>query len=133
MTGVLNWWKPQSVGASLYPAPFSTTLNVAGSSYSRPQGLPGASGTISFTGGDLTGTLSYPFTLSPLHKVFIPLPGSKSVTFTLSPLTGLFSGQFLDALHKEPFHGVLLQQQDAAAGFFLDSGGSGVVNLTVSP
>jgi YVTN family beta-propeller protein len=132
LSGTLNWWKPQTT-ARLYPAAFATTLDVAGSGYARAAGLPGTSGTLSIIGGGLNPDIGQPFTLNSAHGVVIAAQSVHPVKFTLGLNTGVFTGSFYEGATKETFHGVILQNQDSGAGFFLDSTASGQVGLSVSP
>jgi hypothetical protein len=53
------------------------------------------------------------------------------VTFTLNASTGAFSGTFIDAKTTQSYHGIILQQQNAGAGLFIDSTSSGYVDLDI--
>jgi hypothetical protein len=133
LTGTMNWWKPARAASSAYPAAISTTLQVAGSSYERSAGLSGTGGGLAFSGGRITGTATYPFSLTPPLRITIPSSGSHTVTFVLTPLTGVFNGTVIDGTSPAGYHGVLLEQQNYGAGYFTDPAGGGAVNMTLGP
>ncbi len=133
LTGTMNWWKPAGPAASAYPPAISTTLLAAGSSYNHLTGISGTGGAITFAGGHITGTESYPFALTPPLKITVPQPGAKSVTLAVTQPSGLFSGTVIDGAKRALFHGVLLQEQRTGAGYFTDTAGGGSVSVTFSP
>jgi YVTN family beta-propeller protein len=133
LAGSLNWRKPAGGPSTAYPPAISTTLQVAGSSYSRVTGLTGTGGVMDFSGGRISGTDSYPFSLTPPLAIKIPAPGSRSASFALSPLNGIFSGSVIDGTRRAEYHGVILQQQNSGAGYFTDSAHGGAVSLSFTP
>jgi YVTN family beta-propeller protein len=130
IAGTLGWLKPLTSSHGLFPASFSTTLNVAGSSYFSGVRLTG-SGSLAFADG--ANPFTQAFTVNANHIPVITQPNPHSVTFNLDSKTGAFSGDFVDSQKTRHFHGVLLQQQNAGAGYFSDSPGNGNVTLTISP
>ncbi len=133
LNGGLYWWKPVTAANTQYPAGFSTTVTVAGSSYSSLTKLTGAKGYIEFKGGNLAAPFSQPITLNAAHAVVIGTPNPKAVTFGLNASTGVFSGMFDDANVRRAFYGVILQGQNTGVGYFLAPNGSGSVELDIAP
>ncbi len=131
--GTLDWLRPPTSGTGEFAAGFSTLLQVAGSSYDRSAGLSATQGMITFAGGNLSASFSQAFSINGAGKIIIGHTNPHSVTVTLDQKTGVFSGTFIDARKTRRFHGVILQEQLAGAGVFVDALGSGAVSLTISP
>jgi len=133
LDGVMNWFKPTTLGGSLFPDQFSTALTVVGSSYEPPSSRADRQGAISFEYGNIGPTITQPFEWTSSGIIKIGSPNPNSVTFRVNRATGTFSGTFVAVGKTRAFNGVLLQQQSAGAGVFADSSGSGAVSLTLAP
>jgi len=131
--GTLAWVKPATAANKPYPAPFSTSLNAVGSTYTSHLRITGTGGSLVFAGGNLGAPFTQDFKLNAAHTVVITQPNPNAVTFSLNLNTGVFSGTFLDPIKRQAFHGVIFQQQNAGAGDFLDATTSGSVTLNLSP
>jgi YVTN family beta-propeller protein len=136
-TGIVDgscaWLKPVTASGGLFPAAFSTTLTLVGSSYNHLQYLVGSGGSLAFADGNLSAPFSQAFTFNAAHAIVITGPNPHSVRCILSQLTGEFTGSFVDGVKTRHFQGVILQQQNSGEGLFVDSIGSGTVELTVVP
>ena len=121
LEGDVNWIKNPMPTAKFYPAGFDFDSHAVGSIYNATNPL------LSFSSGVLVLNLLGPSTND------ITINGNKAtganVTFSLSPSKGTFKGIFTTSpiQSKIPFSGVLLQNQNTGAGYFLEGGRSGSV------
>lgn len=133
LSGDVRWIRPQIAGARYYPAGFSISRSLVGSAYSPPIGLSPilniGDGHVTLTGGDLNPGLSDTFTLLPRNKVLSTGEAKMGLIFSVS--TGLFTGRIIDAASGQAalFHGVVLQQQNVGAGYFLGPDQTGEVSI----
>jgi hypothetical protein len=128
----LSWIKPAMPNAKLYSAGFSTDRNVVGSRYNRPATgnnvLNFTDGNLVLNGGDLSESISDPISLTSNRVT--DLNGNK-LTLTFSLTSGTFTGRIVPPGSSKSllFRGVVLQNQNVAAGFFLGTDQSGQVLL----
>jgi hypothetical protein len=129
--GEANWFR---VGAyeKLYPAGFTNTLSIAGSSFTPgtakiPVLEPTNDLFFSLSGGGLSPSLTNALTLNDAGRFVTNSAGISKLTLSVTPGTGVIYGSFLDPLTRLPatIRGVVLQQQDFAAGFFLSTDATG--------
>jgi len=125
----ITWSKPAGK-VPLYPAGFTNTLQMIGSTWVTPSKnsvvLSLTNPAVVLTGGDLPMPLSLPanFKNSLLFA-------STNVNLSIRPSTGIFSGWFDNPNTKErvTISGVVLTNADSARGFFLGTDESGSVLL----
>jgi len=134
ITGNVIWFKPEVSSAKYYPEGFRVSSDVIGSSYVMPLGgVPilelGTNPAISFIGGDLTNDILNPIELDVRNQVINRGTNPMNLTFSLG--NGLFLGSVTDTNSSQrfPFRGVVLQDQNGAAGYFLGPTQSGEVLL----
>lgn len=137
MDGTVLWARPAS--SRYFPAGFSSSLSAAGSLYTAPGrgarvlDVPDAAANVvvSYSGGGNDGTLTEAGTLDTSGRLFLATPGSDNLRAAFAPATGAFGGAFINpANHRlTAFHGIVLQKQNIAAGYFLGTSDSG--NITI--
>lgn len=105
-----------------------------GSSYVRPVGGGpildlGNNGVVSFTGGDLTDSVVNPIAIDALNRV--TNLGTNAMSLSLSVTNGVFRGNVTDPNSGQlfPVRGVVLQNENSGAGYFLGPTQSGEVRL----
>jgi hypothetical protein len=108
---------------------FETTIGIAGARYFAPlKGSPAlavsaveANTSLRLSAGDLEPDVEQPATLLPNNRVMISAPVLPRLTLTLTPSTGRFTGLFTHPVTKTArrITGVILQNENAARGFFL--------------
>ena len=138
LSGQLIWNKTSS-NSKYYPQGFTNLLEVAGSFYSgtakAAPGLALQSGThnLIFTGGGLSDPFTNNATLGPGFRLVSPSAWKLSLGITAS--SGLFKGSALNPQTGKPFafQGVLLENGNYGAGFFLGPNLSGQVFLAPMP
>jgi hypothetical protein len=124
VSGQINWDKPLDNG-------FSTVASASGSPYVPAIGgnaiLNFSDGQVALNGGNLDQSLQDEIWLHPNGHV--TNLGDLKVNITFSPATGAFNGTVIDPDTKRalPVHGVAVQQQNLASGYFLGGGQSGQV------
>jgi uncharacterized repeat protein (TIGR03803 family) len=135
ITGNVIWYKPQVPTAKYYPEGFRVSSEVIGSSYvAPPSGVPilslSTNAAIVFSGGDLTESIFNPITLDAMNHV--SSEGGNPMMMSVTLGNGLFQGSVTDtnSMQKFLFKGVVLQNQDSAAGYFLGPTLSGEVLLS---
>jgi len=125
----ISWNKLPGKGP-LYPAGFSTVLQLSGSPWQAP--LRGASAlsvtnpSVTLSGGNLPLVLNIPIA-TQTSLAF----GATNVSLSINSATGAFSGWFESPGSRKqmPIFGVVLSNEDIARGFFLGSDESGPVLL----
>ncbi len=129
LSGSVSWIKPANAKAKYYPAGFNLTVPANGSAYNSLASplLNFSSGVVTFSGGNLTENIVCAVTLETNNKV-IDL-SSNGLKLSLKSPQGLFKGSVVDPATGKPirFNGVLLQEQNFGAGFFLGTDLSGQV------
>jgi hypothetical protein len=133
LDGHLIWMKSALPGKS-YPSGFSAQAEVQGSLLSRA--MPGkrmleladGSGQMTFSGGGLQNPLNNPIKLDLYNRQMLSSPYRLKLSIASS---GLFRGTILNPETSKPlvFQGMLLQNQNLGAGFFLNSNLSGQVYI----
>jgi hypothetical protein len=137
LSGSVFWIKNPQATSRLYPGGFNTALAPFGGIYTPPaRGEPILSlttGTLMFSGGNLSGDFSNDVILSPNNKISNQSPNRLSMTFVLS--TGVFNGSVIppSGTRGIPFHGAVFQDDDRAYGYFLGASESGSVVLQPRP
>ncbi len=130
-SGQGSWTKPALLKAKYYKSGFAITPALSGSRYNRPGiGSPILSftdGNIILSGGNLSGSINNGISLSASGRVTSQSNDRLRLTFSLS--TGAFSGSVLDPNTKRSisFHGVVVQNQNFASGYFTANAESGEV------
>ena len=134
LVGTVTWIKPARPGAQFYPLGFTNDMMVVASHYAPASPvLDLTNGIVVFRGESLGSPLTNSVTLEA-GSVIANRSGN-SVTLTVAATSGLFKGkvQELTATRIIRFRGAVLQNQNAAFGYFLDAGRSGEVFLGSSP
>lgn len=141
LSGDLVWMKPAGLVTKNYPAGFTNEVEITGNVYAPPpRGAPltgwaGGTGSVIFSGGDLTSSFFDDFSLELRDKVSSPLTNKLSLSINAS--SGLFSGSALNPQtgRSIAFQGAFLLWNDAlmGGGFFLDDNQSGEIFISPTP
>lgn len=136
--GSLDWNVPVEAGE-----PMSFTLQPAGSRYvaaragQRLLGLVNA--TVSLEGGNLAeASIPLPLVqsafLTKTHRFAIAEPNTYAITMAVQPASGMVYGSITHPVTGtvRPIRGVVLQNQNAAFGYFLGADESGSVAVTAA-
>ncbi len=133
--GAVRWTKPARLADHLFPAAFATALDVVGARYTPPKaGIPALEVTatlnnsaLQLTGGDLQNDVQQSATLLPTNLVAITSPQLPKLALTITVSTGRITGSFTHPVTKlaSRINGVILQDRNAATGFFLGQSASG--------
>jgi len=134
ITGNVTWFKPEVPTAKYYPAGFRVSSEAIGSSYVKPAdgaaivdfgGMPA----VTFTGGDLSNDIVNPIALDALNRV--TNLGTNAMNLSFSLTNGVFRGNVTDPNSSQlfPVRGVVLQNENSAAGYFLGPTQSGEVRV----
>ena len=130
--GIVDWVKlPQK--SKLYPNGFDFTngVGVVGSLYHFTNGVPLLAltngGVISLQGGNLSGPVSYAFSLDVHNRI----TGTNKLSLTISTANGLFHGTVPNPDTGKPLtvNGALLQSQNAGFGVFSGTNQTGRVDM----
>ena len=130
LSGPVTWIKDPQAMARFYPAGFNLDVPAMGSLYTRLAPIiPITTGTVFFSGGNLSSDFSNDVTLSADNKIANESANKLTMNFVLS--SGLFNGSVTppSGTRGIPFHGAVLQSTGEAYGYFLGSSESGSVNL----
>jgi hypothetical protein len=132
ITGDIFWFKPPVGKAKYYPEGFSVTATALGSNYEPPVGsavLNLTNANVTFAGGDLAEGIANPIALDSRSRV--TNLGTNAMSLTFSVANGLFHGNVTEANSGQafPFSGVVLQNENIGAGYFLGPTQSGEVRL----
>ena len=143
LTGEVRWVKPERPLDRYLPAAFATRLPVRGARYTAPKaGVPALvvsaeqnNSALQLAGGDLQSAVNQSATLLPTNVVAIVDPALPKMALTLTAATGRFTGTFT---HPEThalsrITGIILQDANEAAGFFLGQSASGAANFAPAP
>jgi hypothetical protein len=131
--GPVTWIKDPIPTGKFYPGGFTLTPSAAGELYAPPVSgspiLPFASGTVSFSGGNLDTDFSNDITLGANNKVMNTSPNKLSMSFV--PSTGLFNGSVTPPSGGRafPYHGIVLGISGIGYGYFLGTSESGSVTV----
>jgi hypothetical protein len=133
-SGDVSWIRPSLPKAKLYPDGFTAQTSISGSRYSRPARgqsiLNLTDANLVLDGGNLDQIISDAVTIDSNNRV-VNL-GTDKLSLSFSTSSGLFSGRVVSAnstLKSISFHGVVLQKQGIASGYFTGIDQSGQVNL----
>lgn len=126
LSGNLAWTRRANAKELYYPAGFQTVLQSVGSRYVRPvSGLQPLAATVGtetagLGSGNLPQALTVPVVVTGGVKATMLTPGSPDLKLAISPETGVVSGTFMlpDGNVTSGVHGVVLQKQNAAYGYF---------------
>jgi len=136
MAGVVAWIKPGQTGTKLYPDGFDWPYdaernNAFGSAFARRVPLLSwTNGVVVLQNGNLTQSITNPFSIGPNNKV----AGTNKLKLTFitsGAKAGLFSGSVINAATGKPIsvNGAVLQSQDMGWGTFVGTNQSGSVLL----
>ncbi len=122
ISGQLGWFKLPQTKARLYPGGFTNGTDVIGSVYAYTNGLP----VLGLTDGQLC------LTNGNLAQSITNDPATNRLTFKTA--SGLFKGSVMNPETGKPIsvNGIVLQNQDFGAGYFLGTTESGSVVLAAS-
>ena len=139
LAGPLRWTKPRRARDAWFPQGFDTTLESAGARYTPPAaGQPvlavssaNPNAQLVLNAGDFDGEIVQPALLTIGNVVSISTPAIPGLAVSINANSGILKGTFkhpaTGALTK--FRGVILQKQNACAGFFLGVDQSGYVKF----
>jgi len=140
VSGNLAWSSPgNSAAGAVFPAPFTTTLQIAGSFYTPPprntRVLPGldaqGDASLQFTGGGLSTAITKAITITEQNAVhYTPASLADKLTMIFTTSNGAFAGTFDNGAKQVPFSGVVRQAAQTGQGFFLGTQDTGVVQLS---
>jgi hypothetical protein len=131
ISGQTGWFKLQQATAKLYAGGFTNSAEAIGSAYQYTNGLPVlgfTGGQLSLTNGNLAQSITNQISLGA-DNLATDASGDK-LTFKTS--SGLFKGSVMNPETGKPIavNGVVLQNQNFGAGFFLGTTESGSILLT---
>jgi hypothetical protein len=131
ISGQIDWFKLPQATAKLYPGGFTNGTEAIGSIYHYTNGLPVlgfTDGLLSLINGDLAEGVTNQAALGP------DIPATDQSTNKLSCKTssGLFHGTVINPETHKPIsvNGIVLQNQNFGAGYFLGTNESGSVLLS---
>ncbi len=136
ISGQTGWFKQPQATARLYPGGFTNSTEVIGSAYQYTNGLPVlgfTEGQLSLTNGDLAQSITNQIVLGPGNQATEPSASNQSADkLTFKPSSGLFKGSVLNPETGKPIaiNGIVLQNQNFGAGYFLGTTESGSVLLS---
>jgi uncharacterized delta-60 repeat protein len=132
--GILLWNKLPRPGG-FYTNGFGGMRLAIGSSYMAPaRGVAALAVTnldLTLSGDGLTNDLVIPVFLGPNHRFTVNGTNTHRLTLTVTPTTGAVLGSFTHPVTGRvvPIKAVLLKNQDAGAGYFVTTNGTGTVLL----
>lgn len=135
--GLVSWIRPSSFGGAIHGTGITNETTAVGSLYTPPltgqTALSWTNGTIAASGGNLVSALTNNLFFSTANKV--TLFGTNFSKVSLTAKTGKFKGSFKHPVTGRgiTFNGVLLQDLDLGAGFFLGTNQSGRISIEPSP
>lgn len=137
--GSVTWVKPAIANAASYPMGFGTIVDAVVSRYQAPVANSAAlnwfqgQGRAILNEGDmpLGSSVTRAIVLDSTNKITVTNSGIDKLAITVRSSDGFFQGTFIDpgSQRLTLLSGVLLQKQQAAGGFFLSGGKSGLVEL----
>jgi hypothetical protein len=132
--GQIEWFKQPMTTAKLYPGGFTNATEAVGSVYHYTNYMPvlgSMDGLLSLMNGDLDDGVTNQIALGPY------IPGTEATTTKLECITstGTFNGSVINPGTGKPIavHGVVLQNQNFGAGYFLGTNQSGSVLFSPTP
>ncbi len=131
ISGGVNWFKLPQATAKLYPGGFTNGTEVVGSIYQHTNGLPllgFTNGMFSFNAGNLAQGVTNQVSFGAAIQA--ASPSTNQLTFENS--SGLFNASVINPQTGKliSVKGIVLQNQNLGAGFFLGTNESGSVLLT---
>ena len=146
LDGTLAWTKAPKRTGAFYPVGFTIQSPCVGSRYARPlPGLPAmnamnvapGAATANFCDGNLVNPNAYgvPVTVSQTGRATMVNPGPPNVRLGIYPASGVVIGTFVPLGGKviRAVHGVVLQKQHTAYGFFQGTNEAGSFSLVPVP
>jgi len=136
ISGQTGWFKQPQATAKLYPDGFTNSAEVIGSAYQYTNDLPVlgfTEGQLSLTNGDLAQSITNQIALGPDAQATEQSASNQSADkLTFKTTSGLFKGSVLNPETGKPIavNGIVLQNQNFGAGFFLGTTESGSVLLS---
>jgi hypothetical protein len=134
ITGQIDWFKLPQPMAKLYPGGFTNGIEAIGSIYHYTNNLPllgFTEGLLSLVNGDLLEGITNQVGLGP------DIPALEEITnkLTVTTSSGLFHGNVINPETGKPISvkGIVLQNQNIGAGYFLGTNQSGSAVLTPTP
>jgi hypothetical protein len=136
ISGQLTWIKPAQPAAQYYRAGFTNCTGAIGSVYQCTNGVPVlgfTDGQLTLAGGNLPGNYTEEIELGEQNQGTDSTAGMP--VFTVSVSSGLWTGSVMDPQTGNPVSvkGIVLQNQQLGAGFFLGTGQSGQALLVAAP
>jgi YD repeat-containing protein len=137
-SATLDWLKPATTGP-IYPAAFTTELDLLGSHYVRPAkghrvielANESPNARVTASGGNSAAIDKF-VTLDIRNKIVVAAPGADALKLSVSTAAGLLKGSFIAGKPRK-LQGVIFQEQNRGAGFFLGTSESGVFELNAEP
>jgi hypothetical protein len=131
LSGQAGWFKLPQTTAKLYPGGFTSSIEVIGSVYQYTNGLPVLGATadqLSLTSGNLPQSITNQVVLGPNNEA----TATTTNKLTFKTASGLFKGSVINPETGQPIsvNGIVLQDQNVGAGFFLGATESGSVLLS---
>jgi hypothetical protein len=136
ISGQTGWFKLPQAAAKLYPGGFTNSAGVMGSVYQYTNGFPVlgfSEGQLSLTNGNLAQSITNQIGLGPEMQASDQSAGKQSADkLAFNTSSGLFKGSVTNPETGKPIavNGVVLQNQNFGAGFFLGTTESGSVLLS---
>jgi hypothetical protein len=132
--GQIAWFKLPQKTAKFYPGGFTNTTEIIGSVFEYTKGLPilgFANGLLSLVNGNLTESMTNQLSLG----LYIPGMTQSATILKFNTLTGGFGCTVTNAATGKlvPINGVVLQNQNFAAGFFAGTNQTGSAVLSPLP
>lgn len=132
--GQLSWFKLPQAAAKFYSGGFTNISAAAGSVYHYTNGDPVlniTNGLLTLTNGNLAEALANQIVLGAHNEA----TNANGDVLTFKTTSGLFTGKALDLNTGKPItiSGVVLQNQNAAAGYFLGTTESGSAVVVAAP
>jgi hypothetical protein len=134
VSGEINWFKQPETTAKLYPGGFTNGIEAIGSIYQYTNGTPVlgfTDGLLSLLNGDLAESITNQVGIGP----DIPATDACTNKLIVSTSSGMFHGNVINPATGKPIsvHGIVLQNQNVGAGYFLGTNQCGSVLLSASP
>ena len=131
ISGEIDWFKLPQTTAKLYPGGFTYGTNVIGSAYHYTNQIPVLGSTdclLALLNGDLTEGITNDAALGPS----VPATDPSNIKLSLMTSSGMFSGSTMNPEPGKPItvHGIVLQNQNFGAGYFLGTNQTGSVLLS---
>jgi len=136
ISGQTGWFKLPQATAKLYPGGFTNGAGAIGSVYQYTNGFPVlgfTEGQLSLTNGNLPQSITNQIALGPDMRATDQSATNQSADkLTFKTSSGLFKGSVMNPETGKPIaiNGVVLQNQNFGAGFFLGTTESGSVLLS---